>query len=65
MGRRATFPKSIIAQAEATALRGLRVTLRIEGAEMVVEPPGGAIASPDTAESALEAWLGGRDERPA
>lgn len=67
MGRRATFTQAELATAAAVAtLQGVRITLHRGDVVAVVDPAPPAVASaPDTADSALEAWLGGRNEGSA
>jgi hypothetical protein len=67
MGKRATFTQAELARAAATAKAGgVRITLRRGDCIAVVDPaPTTVGSSPDTADSALEAWLGGRDEGAA
>jgi hypothetical protein len=66
MGRRQTFTRSEIAAAAAVVTAdGVSITLRRGDLIMVVAPAPVNVGSGDTADSALEAWLGGRNEGAA
>ncbi|SEN94748.1 hypothetical protein SAMN04488103_109159 [Gemmobacter aquatilis] len=69
MGRRQAFTRAELADAAAVArIEGARITLRRGDIIAVVDPAPTTVASgPDQAgaESALEAWIGGRNEGPA
>lgn len=66
MGRRQKFTKAELAVAASVAnADGVSVTMRRGDLIVVVAPAPVALGSSDTADSALEAWLGGRDEGAA
>jgi len=67
MGRRVKFTKEELDTAAAVALaQGVRITLRRGDAMAIVESAPLTIGSaPDSADSALEAWLGDCNARPS
>lgn len=68
MGRRATITQAELVTAAAVATaQGVRITLRRGDAIAIVDPAPLTVGSaPDTADSALEAWLvGDCNARPA
>lgn len=67
MGRRQTFTAAELTGAATVArAEGVRITLRRGDIIAVVDPAPASVGSAaDTADSALEAWIGGRNEGAA